>query len=59
MNVIDLLGIVPYFISLGLSNMKSSGEYQDEMRRIAQVCCLAVLLSCCLAALLSAVLSSL
>ena len=37
MNVIDLLGIVPYFISLGLSNMKSSGEYQDEMRRIAQV----------------------
>ena len=28
MNVIDLLGIVPYFVSLGLSNMKSSGEYQ-------------------------------
>ena len=37
MNVIDLLGIVPYFVSLVLSNMKSSGEYQDEMRRMAQV----------------------
>ena len=37
MNVIDLLGIVPYFVSLALSNMKSSGEYQDEMRRMAQV----------------------
>jgi len=37
MNVIDLLGIVPYYISLSLSNMKSSGEYEDEMRRIAQV----------------------
>ena len=35
--MIDLLGIVPYYISLSLSNMKSSGEYEDEMRRIAQV----------------------
>ena len=33
MNVIDLLGIVPYFVSLALSNMKSSGEYQDEIIR--------------------------
>ena len=32
MNVIDLLGIVPYFISLGLSNMKSSGEYQARTK---------------------------
>ena len=26
-----------YVVTYSLSNMKSSGEYEDEMRRIAQV----------------------
>ena len=44
MNIIDLLGILPYFISLVLSLVTSTGEekdeetkYQVEMRRIAQI----------------------
>ncbi|XP_059098158.1 potassium voltage-gated channel protein Shab-like isoform X3 [Tigriopus californicus] len=46
MNVIDLLGVLPYFLSLGLSVInKNTGDsseidansYQDEMMRIAQI----------------------
>ena len=46
MNIIDLLGILPYFASLILSLLttssvrgggRSSNQYQDEMRRIAQI----------------------
>ena len=50
MNIIDLLGILPYFASLILSLLTSSSvggehevmgrgsnKYQDEMRRIAQI----------------------
>ena len=42
MNVVDLLGILPYFASLVLSLLTTSTttgqtKYQDEMRRIAQI----------------------
>ena len=44
MNVIDLLGILPYFMSLLLSLVTETGsgnqdstKYQSEMRRIAQI----------------------
>ena len=42
MNIVDLLGILPYFASLCLSlvmTATASGQtkYQDEMRRIAQI----------------------
>ncbi|XP_023326887.1 potassium voltage-gated channel protein Shab [Eurytemora carolleeae] len=44
MNIIDLLGILPYFMSLSISLITTSGglntdqaKYQDEMRRIAQI----------------------
>merc|ERR1719154_75505 len=42
MNIIDLLGILPYFASLCLSLLTTSTnsgqtKYQDEMRRIAQI----------------------
>ena len=55
MNIIDLLGILPYFASLILSLLttssvrgggRSSNQYQDEMRRIAQVCCPTILSPC-------------
>merc|ERR1719500_1654985 len=42
MNIVDLLGILPYFASLGISlmeitNASGQSKYQDEMRRIAQI----------------------
>ena len=44
MNIIDLLGILPYFMSLLLSLVTETGsanedrtKYQSEMRRIAQI----------------------
>merc|ERR1719500_1962690 len=43
MNIVDLLGILPYFASLVLSLLTNSStttgqtKYQDEMRRIAQI----------------------
>ena len=42
MNIVDLLGILPYFASLCLSLLTTSTttgqtKYQDEMRRIAQI----------------------
>ena len=44
MNVIDLLGILPYFMSLLVSLVTVTGtanddqtKYQSEMRRIAQI----------------------
>ena len=44
MNIIDLLGILPYFTSLVLSLVTETGtekdeqtKYQSEMRRIAQI----------------------
>ena len=44
MNIIDLLGILPYFMSLVLSLVTVTGsanddqtKYQSEMRRIAQI----------------------
>ena len=47
MNIIDLLGILPYFASLCLMLLDPGGgagregggsnQYQDEMRRIAQI----------------------
>ena len=42
MNIVDLLGIMPYFVSLCLSlvvtaTSKGQAKYQDEMRRIAQI----------------------
>ena len=50
MNIIDLLGILPYFASLCLKLLDTGGgadseggggggsnQYQDEMRRIAQI----------------------
>ena len=44
MNVIDLLGILPYFLSLLVSLVTVTGtgnddqtKYQSEMRRIAQI----------------------
>jgi potassium voltage-gated channel subfamily F protein 1 len=44
MNVIDLLGILPYFMSFVLSLVTVTGtekdeqtKYQSEMRRIAQI----------------------
>ena len=43
MNIIDLLGILPYFMSLLISLVTETGtendeeKYQSEMRRIAQI----------------------
>ena len=45
MNIVDLLGILPYFASLILSLVmtatagqgQNTANYQDEMRRIAQI----------------------
>ena len=44
MNIIDLLGILPYFMSLVISLVTETGtkndeetKYQSEMRRIAQI----------------------
>ena len=42
MNIVDLLGILPYFASLCLSLLTTSTttgqtKYQEEMRRIAQI----------------------
>ncbi|XP_023324508.1 uncharacterized protein LOC111698406 [Eurytemora carolleeae] len=41
MNIVDLLGILPYFMSLFLNlvttTSNTQNKYQDEMRRIAQI----------------------
>merc|ERR1719500_2645198 len=42
MNIVDLLGILPYFASLGISlmeitNASGQAKYESQMRRIAQI----------------------